>query len=46
MESATGCFVEIIGGESDLELELPDPNNDIFLCVTNWVSIPFSRNRV
>ena len=43
MESAIGCSIELIGGETDLELELPDPNNDTILCVTNWVSMPFSR---
>ena len=35
MESITGCYVELIGGETDLELELLDPNNDIVLRVTN-----------
>ena len=44
MESATGCFVELIGGETDLELGLLDPNNGIVLRVTNRVSMPFSRH--
>ena len=43
MESATGCSIELIGGETDLELELPYPNNETILHVTNWVSMPFSR---
>ena len=44
MESATCCSVELIGGETDLELELLDPNNDIVLCVINRVSMPFNRH--
>ena len=42
MESATGCSIELIGGETNLELELLYPNNDIVLRVNNRVSMLFS----
>lgn len=45
MESNTGCSVELIGGETDLELELPNLSNDTVLRVTNRISMPFSRHR-
>lgn len=45
MESTTGCSVELIGGETDLELQLPNLSNDAVLRVTNRISMPFSRHR-
>lgn len=45
MESTIGCSVELIGGETDLELQLPNLSNDAVLRVTNRISMPFSRHR-
>lgn len=45
MESTTGCSVELIGGETDLELQLPNLSNDAVLRVTNRISMPFGRHR-
>jgi len=45
MESAAGCSVELIGEETDLELELPNHSNDTVLHVSNRISMPLSRHR-
>lgn len=45
MESATGCSVELLGEETDLELELPNHSNDTVLHVSNRISMPLSRHR-
>lgn len=45
MESAAGCSVELIGEETDLELELPNHSNDTVLHVSNLISMPLSRQR-